>query len=250
MLLADRVEVVVAGDAPEPGTVALLVEVDRGFPAEQVELVVGDGPDEGVEVGEVDGERGRHSETRYDFAATRSSNGRIRVGHRPWGSHARSGHPQRRSRRRHRAPPAFVGDVAVDGGVITEVGRRSRPIDGRGRTEIDATGLLVTPGFVDIHTHYDGQVTWDPTARAVELARRHHVVMGNCGVGFAPVQPDRQRVAHRADGRRRGHPRHRARRGHPVGLGDVPRVPRRPRRAAARASTSARRCRTARCAAT
>ena len=63
-----------------------------------------------------------------------------------------------------------AADVAVDGGTITAVGT----VPGRGREEIDADGLLVTPGFVDIHTHYDGQATWDVVPHPVELARRHH----------------------------------------------------------------------------
>ena len=54
--------------------------------------------------------------------------------------------------------PARLADVAIDGGLISKIGQVSTP----GRREIDATGLLVTPGWVDIHTHYDGQVTWDP----------------------------------------------------------------------------------------
>lgn len=79
------------------------------------------------------------------------------------------------------------GDVAVDGEHIVEVGR----VEQSGRRTIDADGLLVTPGFVDIHTHFDGQATWDP-----ELAPSSHhgvttVLMGNCGVGFAPAAPDR-----------------------------------------------------------
>src|SRR4051794_23948972 len=80
--------------------------------------------------------------------------------------------------------PAATGDVAVDEGRITDVGR----VDERGRREIDAGGLLVLPGWVDIHTHYDGQATWD-----TELAPScwHGVtttVFGNCSVGFAPVR--------------------------------------------------------------
>ncbi len=78
-------------------------------------------------------------------------------------------------------------DIAVTGDRITEVGGQI----GRGRREIDAAGLLVTPGFVDPHTHYDGQATWDPLL----APSSHHgvttVAMGNCGVGFAPVAPDR-----------------------------------------------------------
>ncbi|MEM8619493.1 MAG: amidohydrolase family protein [Actinomycetota bacterium] len=75
-------------------------------------------------------------------------------------------------------------DVAVDGDRITAVGR----VDSAGRRTIDADGLVVAPGWVDIHTHYDGQVSWDP-----ELAPSSHhgvttAIMGNCGVGFAPVR--------------------------------------------------------------
>jgi N-acyl-D-amino-acid deacylase len=79
--------------------------------------------------------------------------------------------------------PAFIGDVAIDGGKITSVGGAA----GAARREIDATGLLVTPGFVDIHTHYDGQVTWDPYLTPSSWHGVTTLVMGNCGVGFAPV---------------------------------------------------------------
>jgi N-acyl-D-amino-acid deacylase len=84
--------------------------------------------------------------------------------------------------------PAFIGDVAIDGGKITSVGGKA----GAGRREIDATGLLVTPGFVDIHTHYDGQVTWDPYLTPSSWHGVTTLVMGNCGVGFAPVEPGKE----------------------------------------------------------
>ena len=80
-----------------------------------------------------------------------------------------------------------TADVAIDDGVVTEVG----PVADAGRDEIDADGLLVTPGFVDIHTHFDGQVTWDPMLTPSCWHGATTVVMGNCGVGFAPVKPDR-----------------------------------------------------------
>ena len=79
-----------------------------------------------------------------------------------------------------------TGDVAIDGGTISEVGA----VAGRGRRELDAGGLLVTPGFVDIHTHYDGQVTWDERVTPSAWHGVTTAVMGNCGVGFAPVRPD------------------------------------------------------------
>jgi N-acyl-D-amino-acid deacylase len=83
--------------------------------------------------------------------------------------------------------PGRPADVAIDGDRIVGVGS----VDGRGRREVDADGLVVTPGFVDIHTHYDGQATWDPEVSPSSWHGVTTVVMGNCGVGFAPAHPDR-----------------------------------------------------------
>jgi N-acyl-D-aspartate/D-glutamate deacylase len=80
------------------------------------------------------------------------------------------------------------GDVAIDAGRIAAVGK----VGERGREEIDARGRLVTPGFVDIHTHYDGQATWDPLLTPSCWHGVTTLVMGNCGVGFAPVRPGKQ----------------------------------------------------------
>ncbi len=77
-------------------------------------------------------------------------------------------------------------DVAVDGGTITAV----EPGVGPGREEIDATDRLVTPGVVDVHTHYDGQATWDPELTPSSWHGVTTTVFGNCGVGFAPARPD------------------------------------------------------------
>ena len=82
--------------------------------------------------------------------------------------------------------PATVGDIGVKDGRIAHVGGR---IDAEAVEVIDAAGRLVTPGFVDIHTHYDGQVTWDPLLEPSTLHGVTTLVMGNCGVGFAPVRP-------------------------------------------------------------
>ena len=88
--------------------------------------------------------------------------------------------------------PARTADVAITDGTITEVGDAGDGrVDGAAREELDADGLLVTPGFVDIHTHFDGQVTWDPMLSPTCWHGVTTVVMGNCGVGFAPVHPDR-----------------------------------------------------------
>src|SRR5258706_3489353 len=79
----------------------------------------------------------------------------------------------------------FVADVAVEGGRIVAVGEFA----GRGREEIDAAGKMVTPGFIDVHTHYDGQLIW---AQHMSPSSSHGVttvLTGNCGVGFAPCRP-------------------------------------------------------------
>ena len=80
-----------------------------------------------------------------------------------------------------------TADVALDGDRIAAVGEGV----GAGRREIDADGALVTPGWVDMHTHYDAQATWDPELTPSGWHGVTTVVMGNCGVGFAPAAPDR-----------------------------------------------------------
>jgi N-acyl-D-amino-acid deacylase len=81
----------------------------------------------------------------------------------------------------------YTADIAIDGHIITAIGT----IPAKGREEFDAGGQIVTPGFVDIHTHYDGQATWDEEMAPSAWHGVTTVVMGNCGVGFAPAAPDR-----------------------------------------------------------
>ena len=82
--------------------------------------------------------------------------------------------------------PRFEADLGIRDGLIACIGAT----DEQAEREIDAKGLLVTPGWVDVHTHYDGQVTWDPYLTPSFWHGVTTVVMGNCGVGFAPAQPD------------------------------------------------------------
>ena len=90
-----------------------------------------------------------------------------------------------------------TADVAIEGGRIVEVG----VITSKGHREIDADGALVTPGFVDIHTHYDGQATWDERLQPSSAHGVTTVVTGNCGVGFAPVHPqDRTQLVELMEG--------------------------------------------------
>ena len=89
----------------------------------------------------------------------------------------------------------FQADVAVKNGKIVEIWRRGvgdPPLEGNATETIDATGKLVAPGFVDIHTHYDGQVSWDSSLEPSSGHGVTTVVAGNCGVGFAPVRPGRE----------------------------------------------------------
>ena len=93
--------------------------------------------------------------------------------------------------------PGFDGDVAMQDGRIAAVGL----VSGRGTEEIDAKGLLVTPGFVDVHTHYDGQATWDQRLQPSSWHGVTTVIAGNCGVGFAPCRPaDQDRLIRLMEG--------------------------------------------------
>lgn len=92
----------------------------------------------------------------------------------------------------------FVGDIAIEEGVIVAVGEQ---VEGDARETLDATGRLVTPGFVDIHTHYDAQATWDSLLDPTASHGVTTVVAGNCGVGFAPVRSsDHKRLIEMMEG--------------------------------------------------
>ena len=79
-----------------------------------------------------------------------------------------------------------LGNIAIKNGIIAAIGNFS----GKANEVIDATNLVVTPGFVDIHTHYDGQAIWDSQLKPSSIHGVTTVVMGNCGVGFAPCKPE------------------------------------------------------------
>ena len=87
--------------------------------------------------------------------------------------------------------PRFAADLAIANGRIAEIGRVSKDAV----ETIDARGLIVAPGFVDPHTHYDAQICWDPLVTSSSWHGVTSVVMGNCGVGIAPCKPEVREIA-------------------------------------------------------
>src|SRR4030095_14578935 len=86
--------------------------------------------------------------------------------------------------------PAYAGAVAITDGKIVEVGK----VSGSAKRKIDAEGLVLAPGFIDHHTHYDAQISWDPLLTSSCWHGVTSVVMGNCGVGVAPCRPAERAV--------------------------------------------------------
>ena len=80
----------------------------------------------------------------------------------------------------------YQADIAVDGDKITEIGK----VDGKGKEEINADGLVVSPGFIDLHTHLDAQIGWEPEVTSISWHGVTTALMGNCGVTFAPCKPE------------------------------------------------------------
>ena len=86
--------------------------------------------------------------------------------------------------------PRFMGDLAIRDGRIAKIAAAGSISPGEAARVIDATGLNVVPGFVDLHTHYDAQLLWDPYLTTSSWHGVTSVAIGNCGFGFAPVKPD------------------------------------------------------------
>ena len=91
--------------------------------------------------------------------------------------------------------PAFRADLAVRAGRIVEIGKGSGRITAGAARVIDASDLIVAPGFIDPHTHYDAQICWDPLVTCSSWHGVTSVIMGNCGVGLAPCKPEERDIA-------------------------------------------------------
>ena len=86
--------------------------------------------------------------------------------------------------------PSFMGDIAIEGGIIVNRGKDL----GNAKTVIDAKGLSLVPGFIDSHTHYDAQLTWDPWANPSPKLGVTTIIIGNCGFTIAPCKPEHREL--------------------------------------------------------
>ena len=118
--------------------------------------------------------------------------------------------------------PRFRGDIGIADGIITAIGKLRAS---EARRVIDAHGLHVAPGFIDLHTHYDSQLFWDPYCSISGWHGVTSVVIGNCGFGFAPVEPDDRERAMLTMTRNEAVPVACMEARDAVGLGDLPRIP-------------------------
>ena len=118
--------------------------------------------------------------------------------------------------------PRYRGDVWIKDGKIAQIGGRA---PGFAKKTIDADGLIVAPGFVDLHTHYDAQIRWDPYCTISGWHGVTSLVLGNCGFGFAPVKPDFRERSMLTMTRTEAIPYASMKAGHELGLGDHPGVP-------------------------
>ena len=140
--------------------------------------------------------------------------------------------------------PRRRADVGISAGRVARIGQLD---DATADRVLDADGLIVAPGFVDLHTHYDAQVFWDPYCSISSWHGITSVVIGNCGFGFAPVRPDDREKAMRSMTRVEAIPYASMQAGMPWTLDDFPRVSRCSCRRRPRASTSFRTCPSGRC---
>ena len=136
--------------------------------------------------------------------------------------------------------PRYRGDVWIKDGKIAQIGGRA---PGFAKKTIDADGLIVAPGFVDLHTHYDAQIRWDPYCTISGWHGVTSLVLGNCGFGFAPVQAGISRALDAHDDAHRGDSVRVDEGGHELGLGDHSRSTSIRSIARPRASTASSTCR-------
>ena len=136
--------------------------------------------------------------------------------------------------------PRFKADIGIQNGNITAIGQLDKS---QAKQVLDASGMYVVPGFIDLHTHYDAQLFWDPYCSISSWHGVTSVVIGNCGFGFAPCHPEGPRTLDADDDAQRSDPLRMHEGRHAVGLGDLPAVSRQRRAPRPGASTCCPTCR-------